>query len=673
MKKWELSFPDKKIISEIAIKCGVSTLTASVLAARGYTSPESVIESLQTEKLSDPFLICDMEAAVDIINSAVENGEEICIYGDYDCDGVMATVILYSYLSEIGADVVYYIPERSDGYGLNKNAIKSIADDGVNLIITVDNGITAIAESEYVYELGMRLIVTDHHQPGDILPKAEAVVDPHRADCLSPFKLLCGAGVALKLIAALEGGDYTVPLEQFGDLAAIATVADIVSLTGENRFLVSYGMNLIENTDRPSVAALKKVCGLEDKPIDSNSIGFGIAPRINAAGRFGSPRTAVKLFLCEDFEEAESLAEELNRLNNERKETENNIMNEINEIINSDPMIVRQRVIFLCGKNWHHGVIGIVASKILEKYGKPCFIASESNGEIRGSARSILGFSVFDALTYCAESLEKFGGHPGAGGFTVKEGKNELFNKLLQEYAAANHSIMPDYIIKPDVMLNPVEIRAENVNGLKILEPFGCDNEKPTFYIKKALVLDIISIKDGLHCKLRLKYGTASFNAFLFRTNISELKISRNDICDFIVTLDTYSFKGTEYISAVIKDYCFEPETINKNIADEKVFEAALRNESLSPSLCSRLIPSRDIAAAVYKRIPDGGISADLLYSRLNSKSVNYGQFLTAVEAMRQFKLISFFPSDNTIKRLTVKNKVDLMSSPIIFILSQNL
>ena len=673
MKKWELSFPDKKTVSEITIKCGVTTLTASVLAARGYTSPESVMESLQTEELSDPFLICDMDVAADIINRSVEDGEKICIYGDYDCDGVMATVILYSYLSEIGADVVYYIPERSDGYGLNKNAIKSIADDGVNLIITVDNGITAITESEYVYELGMKLIVTDHHQPGDVLPKAEAIIDPHRSDCLSPFKFLCGAGVALKLIAALEDGDYTIPLEQFGDFAAIATVADIVSLTGENRFIVSYGMNLIENTDRPSIAALKKVCGLEDKPIDSHSIGFGIAPRINAAGRFGSPRTAIKLFLSEDFEEAEIIAEELNRSNNERKETENKIMNEITEIINSDPMIIRQRVIFICGKNWHYGVIGIVASKILEQYGKPCFIASESNGEIRGSARSISGFSVFGALTYCSEVLEKFGGHLGAGGFTVKEGMTELFNKLLQEYAKANHSIMPDYVIKPDVMLTPAEVQAANVNGLKILEPFGCDNEKPTFYIKKALVSNITSIKEGLHCKLRLKYGSTSFNAFLFRTNINDIKISQNNICDFIVTLDTYSFKGTEYVSAVIKDYCFDPETVNKNIVEEKVFEAALRKEDLSPTLCKQILPSRDIAAAVYKRIPDEGIRADLLYSRLNSEFVNYGKFLTAVEAMRQSKLISFFPPDNMIKRLVVKNKVDLMSSPIISILNQNL
>lgn len=666
MKKWDLNFPDKKTVSLLASKFGVSPLTASVLAARGYNSPESVMSSLQTEELSDPFLIRDMSVAADLINEAVDNGEKICIYGDYDCDGIMATVILCSYLSEIGADVSYYIPERSEGYGLNKNALKAVSEKGVALIITVDNGISALEEAEYVYELGMRLIVTDHHQPGEMLPRAEAVVDPHRSDDTSPFKFFCGAGVALKLIAALEGGDYTMPLEQFGDLAAIATIADIVSLTGENRFIVSYGLNLIENTDRPSLIALKKVSGFEDKKIDSNSVAFGLAPRINASGRFGSPRTAAKLFFSEDYEEAEELAEELNRLNNERKEAEKDIMSEINVMIDADPMIIRQRVVFLCGKNWHHGVIGIVASKVLEQYGKPCFIASESDGEIRGSARSIEGFSAFGALTYCADTLEKFGGHPGAGGFTIKSGLKDDFLKKLLEYAGINHSIMPDYILKPDAMLSPLDIKASKVNELKMLEPFGCENEQPVFYIKKALIADISPTSNGQHSKLKLRFGNVVFNAFIFRTEPSELRISPNEYCDFIVTLDTYTFRDTENVSAVIQDYSTEPEMMQINIAEEKVFEAALRNERLTPKLAARILPAREIAAAIYKRIPDEGITAEILFSRLNRESVNYGQFLSAVEAMRQSGLIMFTPSDRRIRRIEVKNKVDLMAAPII-------
>ena len=250
MKKWSVGIPDRNTVLKLMTGCSVTSLTASAIASKGYESPDSVIKSLNVGELSDPFLIKDMKEAADTINAAIDCGERICIYGDYDCDGVMATVILYSYLLETGADVTYYIPERAEGYGLNNGAIDRIAADGVKLIVTVDNGIAAISEAEHIYGLGLRLVVTDHHQQGEKLPRAEAVVDPHRHDCFSPFKYMCGAGIALKLIAALDGGDCTMALEQFGDLAAIATVADIVSLTGENRFLASYGIQLIENTKR---------------------------------------------------------------------------------------------------------------------------------------------------------------------------------------------------------------------------------------------------------------------------------------------------------------------------------------------------------------------------------------------------------------------------------------
>ena len=420
MKKWNISVPDKNAVSKLMIGCGITSLTAAALVQKGYSSPDSVMQKLNVDELSDPFLIKDMQEAADTINDAIDNNQRICVYGDYDCDGVMSTVILYSYLLEAGADVIYYIPERSEGFGLNKKAIDKISADGAELIVTVDNGISAIEEAEYIYSSGMKLVVTDHHQQGEILPRAEAIVDPHRNDCFSTFKFMCGAGIALKLVAALDGGDYITALEQFGDLAAIATIADIVSLTGENRFLVSYGMELIQNTDRPALIALKKVAGLDEKPLNSDSISFGLAPRINAAGRFGSPKTAAELFLCDDYDEALAIAQSLDKLNNERKKAEADIINEIFTMIADDPSLIRGRVIFICGKNWHHGVIGIVASRIMEHFGKPVFIASESNGEIRGSARSFGDFSIFSALNSAAEVLEKFGGHPSAGGFTIK-------------------------------------------------------------------------------------------------------------------------------------------------------------------------------------------------------------------------------------------------------------
>ena len=592
MKKWSVGIPDRNTVLKLMTGCSVTSLTASAIASKGYESPDSVIKSLNVGELSDPFLIKDMKEAADTINAAIDCGERICIYGDYDCDGVMATVILYSYLLETGADVTYYIPERAEGYGLNNGAIDRIAADGVKLIVTVDNGIAAISEAEHIYGLGLRLVVTDHHQQGEKLPRAEAVVDPHRHDCFSPFKYMCGAGIALKLIAALDGGDCTMALEQFGDLAAIATVADIVSLTGENRFLASYGIQLIENTDRPSLMALKEVCGLTDKPINSQSLGFGIAPRINAAGRFGSPKTAARLFLCEDYDDALVIAQELDGLNNMRKQAENDIIAEIYSMIDNDPSLVYGRVIFLCGKDWHHGVIGIVASRIMEQFGKPCFIASDSGGEIRGSARSFGEFSIFEALSYAQEVLEKFGGHPGAGGFTVKSGMSADFGRLLEEYALKDHKVMPQATLAADAPATPAELTVDNVRGLSLLEPFGAENEKPLFYIGEAELLEVLPLSDGLHSKLRLKAGFAKIDALMFRTAPTALPSEGcGDRCDMIVTLGVNSYRGRDSVSVVVSD--IRPHTFeqSKYFAALGSFEAFMRGEETPKELLPEYVP----------------------------------------------------------------------------------
>ena len=673
MKKWTVGVPDKKTVSALMLGCGVSSLAASALAAKGYSSPESVAERMNTDELSDPFLIKDMQEAADTINSAIENGEKICIYGDYDCDGIMSTVILYSYLMEAGADVTYYIPERSEGYGLNMKAIDKISDGGVTLIVTVDNGISAIPEAEYIYAMGMKLVVTDHHQQGEQLPKAEAVVDPHRHDCFSTFKYMCGAGIALKLVAALDGGDYTMALEQFGDLAAIATVADIVSLTGENRFLVSYGMELINNTDRPALMALKEVCGLSDKSVNTQSIGFGIGPRINAAGRFGSPRAAAELFLCEDYDEAMEAARELDRLNNMRKDTENTIVSEIFSMIDESPDLVRGRVIFLCGKNWHHGVIGIVASRIMEHFGKPCFIASETEGEIRGSARAFGEFSVFDALSACSESLEKFGGHPAAGGFTIKEGKADRFRQLLEEYALENHRTMPVMELKADAPLTPQELNVQNIKGLDLLEPFGTDNEKPLYYMENVQILDIFPLSDGAHSKLRIKLGFTQAEALVFRKSPDELIVSKGDVCDIIASLGVNEYRGTvspAIIVSGIRPHSFQQ---SRYFAALSAFEAFLRGEELPKSYYSHMYPQREDVVKIYKSIPDNGICMDTLYIKLNDSNINYCKFCAAAEALRQLGLVTVSCAESKIKRVRVTQKADLGSAPVLVSLKSRL
>ena len=666
MKKWSVGVPDRNSVLKLMTGCGISSLTAAAIAAKGYSAPESVVESLNVGELSDPFLIKDMREAADTINAAIDGGERICVYGDYDCDGIMSTVILYSYLLEAGADVTYYIPERSEGYGLNKKAVDKISDDGVNLIVTVDNGMAAIAEAEYIYALGMKLVVTDHHQQGEALPRAEAVVDTHRRDCFSPFKYMCGAGIALKLIAALDGGDCTMALEQFGDLAAIATVADIVSLTGENRFLTTYGIELIENSDRPALMALKEVCGLTDKPINSQCIGFGIAPRINAAGRFGSPKTAVELFLCEDYDRALSVAQELDRLNNMRKQRENDIISDIYSMIDSDPSLTAGRVIFLCGKGWHHGVIGIVASRIMEQLGKPCFIASECDGEIRGSARSFGEFSIFGALSYAAHSLEKFGGHPGAGGFTVKAGMSGVFRDMLEEYALKNHRIMPLPTLSADSPAAPSELTVENVRGLSLLEPFGADNEKPLFFIGGAELTEVAPLSDGAHSKLKLKAGFARIEALIFRTPPSELPVAVGEQCDMIVTLGINSFRGRESVNIIVSDIRPHSFEQSKYFAALASFEAFMRGEELPPNYYPSMYPERDEAAQVYRAIPEGGIPLDRLYMAFSGRGLNYCKLRLSLEAFRELGLVSISGTDQRVDRIKVTKKADLASAPVL-------
>ena len=462
-------------------------------------------------------------------------------------------------------------------------------------------------------------------------------------------------------------------LEQFGDLAAIATVADIVSLKGENRFLVSYGLELIRNTDRPALMALKEVCGLNDKPVDTRSVGFGIGPRINAAGRFGSPKTAAELFLCEDFDEALKTAKELDRLNNMRKDEENSIISEIYSMIDSNPSIIRGRVIFLCGNNWHHGVIGIVASRIVEQFGKPCFIVSKTEEELRGSARSFGEFSVFEALTATSEVLEKFGGHPGAGGFTVKSGMEESFHQLLEKYALDNYKVMPAAELYADSPVSPQELEIENIKGLDVLEPFGTDNEPPLFYIENAQILDIFPLSDGAHTKLRVQTGYAKAEALMFRKSPSELPVSKGDVCSMIISLGVNEYRGIVSPNIIISDIRPQPFEQSKYFAALNAFEAFMRGEDLPQNYYPSMYPSRDDVIKIYKSIPDRGINTDTLYIRISDRNINYCRFCISVEALRQLGLVSVSCADSMIKRINVTQKADLDSAPVLVSLRSKL
>lgn len=665
--------PDSAILSGNAQDNTIISLLAPVLSARGFSSTESISEKFSVNKLSDPFLIKDMQKASDRINKAINENEKICIYGDYDCDGIMSTVMLYTFLSQAGADVIYYIPERSEGYGLNADAVKKIADMDTKLIITVDNGISAIKEAELIYELGMELVITDHHQTGETLPRAEAVVDPHRADCMTPFKNLCGAGVVLKLISALDGGNYDIPLEQFSELAAIATVADVVDLSGENRYIVCRGMNFIGQSDYTGITSLLEVSGLLGKKISSTSIAFMISPRINASGRFGSPKTAVNLILSENEEEAHAIAQELDSLNENRKKAESIITDEICGILNSDRSLASKRVLFFKGNNWNHGVIGIVASKIEELYGKPCFIASESNGEIRGSARAFGEFSVFKALSYCSECLEKFGGHQGAGGFTIKSGMTEKFDEMLQEYALINHKKMPVFSYDIDHVLRPEEMTVRGIKGLDFMEPCGQGNDKPVFLINGATVEELSPMGAGKHTNIRINYGGRRLYAKLFRKNPEQSGIITGQEYNFAVNLEINHFNNKDSVNIIVVDYRRQGINQSRITGAVYAYESFIRGEELPENYYLSMYPERAETALIYRNITETGTDIDMLYTKVFSEDLNYCKFLVVLEALAELNLIEYNSAGRKVKRLKANGKVSLDTAPVLIKLKEKM
>ena len=641
---------------------------AEVLTSRGIKTPRAAVEFVQIKELSDPFLIRDMEKAAELINSAVEEGLHICIYGDYDCDGVTATAMLYTYLQLLGAQVSYYIPERDEGYGMSCAAVKKLHDDGVEMIITVDNGISAIEEAKLIKSLGMRLIITDHHQVPDIMPEAEAIVDPHRHDCPSVFKALCGAGVVLKLIAALDGGEYDAAFEQFGDLAAIGTIADIVDVSGENRFIISRGIALLENTERAGLRSLIEQCGLSGKKLNSASIGFMLTPKINAAGRFGSPLTALKLLLCEDEAEATELSAQLLQLNNERRECEMQIMAEIEKNISADSSILDRTVLCFSGKGWYHGVIGIISARLMERFGKPCFVISEDeNGEARGSARSFEGFSVFEALNSCSELLLNFGGHLGAGGFSLKCSDIDEFRRRILGYAA-KLSEPPVMTVSADKLLHKEDFDVDNIKGLTLLEPFGSGNSEPVFAILGARVDAVIPVSLGKHTKLKLLYEGLTLHAMLFGCGLSDVTVSQGDTVDMLVTLEENIWNDKRSISIKIKDYRCSGLDQKRYFAAKNTYEGYKCGKTFPQSYYLRMTPKREELVTIYKSIGKSSCSLDLIYARLAGSlpDMNYCKFRFGIDAFEELGLIEVNHYASTAVLREVRKKVNLDDSKLL-------
>ncbi|MCM1330494.1 MAG: single-stranded-DNA-specific exonuclease RecJ [Ruminococcus sp.] len=670
MKKWTVGKPDQKAVAVLTSQGGLTEICAGVLVSRGIDAMDKALEFFNQGEngnaLSDPFLIKDMENAANIITAAMDEGKKICVYGDYDCDGITATALLYSYLECMGADASYYINRRSEGYGLCADALRRLADEGAELIITVDNGISAVAEAELAKELGVELVITDHHKPGEVLPDAAAVVDPHRADDLSPFKDLCGCGVALKLIAAMDGGDCSATMEQFSDLAAIATIADIVPLKGENREIARQGLHYLENTENAGLKALMAVASVKP-PISSVTAAFSLAPRLNASGRFGSARDAVELLLCEDENSAEEMANRLNALNNERKKTENEIMSVIEAHINENPEILYKRIIFLYGEGWHHGVIGIVASKIVERFGKPVFILSDDGDFARGSARSVEGFSIHKALTACAEHLTKFGGHSGAGGFSLKKENIDNFNQALQRYAKEEFPIMPMREIHADKILQPAELTVESVRSLETLEPCGEGNPSPLFAMPGVRVLEVVPLSGGAHTKLKLTYGSVGVYGLMFGVKTADVPYRDGDMIDLLAvpTLNTYN--GQTSVNIRIADHRKSGVQQNQYFAAKDAYERYKRGEGAEERLIPRIVPTREDLAAVYRAVQKNApADFDSLYFAAQSESINYCKFRLALDIFWELGLLEINSYNETAMCKAVAQKADLETSEIL-------
>lgn len=554
-KKWECYKADENRVNELIEKYKLSKVLANILANRNIDIDGQLEKFLNPTRKDfyDPFLMPDMEKAINRVLKAIEEHQKIMIYGDYDADGITSITVLKKFLDERGMEVGTYIPNRLDeGYGLNREAIKGIYEQGYRLMITVDCGISGIEEIEYANELGMETIITDHHEPAEELPKAYAVIDAKRKDNRYPFNQLAGVGVVFKFIQALSirlGLDEKEYLKYL-DLVCVGTISDIVPLVNENRVIAKLGLKLVEVTRNIGLHTLIQTIGF--KEINSGAISFGVAPRINACGRMGYQQEALDLFLCDDVHQAKEIANRLNRFNQERQAKEKNIFEEVVAQIEAGEK--EKNCIVLGHKNWHHGIIGIVSSKVTEMYFKPSILICFEGDEGKGSGRSIPGFDLHDALMKCNNSIEKFGGHSMAIGITIQKDKFEEFKEEFENYAAECHigDIVPVIQIDEEVELKNINV--EDVKSLKLLEPFGEANKMPLFLLRNLKINSIRALSEGKHLKLTLKSDNYIIDAIGFNMGELSTQYLLDDRVDIVGTLDINTFNGNENMQITIKD-----------------------------------------------------------------------------------------------------------------------
>lgn len=650
MKVWSVAKVNKERAIAMANRLEIPPLLAMMLDIRGITKEEDVINFLQENKeFSDPFLMKDMDKAVERITTAVENGEKICVYGDYDADGVTSTSLLYSYLRDsLGADVMFYIPTRTgEGYGMNKGAVDKIHSLGVTLIITVDNGISAREEIDYANSLGIDTVITDHHMPSGAIPKAVAVVNAHQQDDKSPFKDFSGVGVAFKLVMAIEGeyADVDSLLENFSDIATLGTIGDIVPLVGENRTLVKNGLRHIQNSDRIGINAMKQESGIAEKEINSSNVAFTLVPRINAGGRLGSSEKSVNLLLTEDEDEAVTIADKLGMDNRERQSIEKEILASIDEEVRRTPNIVNDKILVFAGKGWHQGVVGIAASRIKDIYDKPTIIIGiDDDGVARGSGRSVEGFSLCDAVFACSEHLTHYGGHPMAVGISLEKEKINDFRKAINAYC--KDIKMPYNILHIDCKLNPNQLDLSILDCLSYIEPCGASNPSPIFGLYNMTVIATKEIGNGKHMRITLSRGQGQVPVYAvyFNHNFQSCSYRNGDIVDVAVSLDRNIYNGQENLSVIIKDIKYSQSNNEELIDSERIFDKFAKRYKLTKNEVMSILPTRNDFAYVYRFLKQnkGFIYGEYaLVNALNYK-ISMGKLIVILYSMKELGLINW-------------------------------
>lgn len=662
MKKWIVKNPDPLIVQTLSRDTGWSSFICKILAGRNVLSRDDAERFFNSDELSDPFLMADMEKAVNVINSFVEEGEKITIYGDYDCDGITATYMLFSYLEALGAEVDWYIPSREEGYGLNKAAVELLAKKGTKLIITVDNGVSAIEEAELIEKLGMTLVITDHHQVPDVLPVAAAIVNPHRKDDMSHFRNIAGCGVVLKLISAMEE-DSSIAIAEYSPYAAIGTVGDIMPLIEENRIIVREGLEQLRFPENPGLEALIKQSRIDtEEGVLSSQLAFGICPRINAAGRYAHPKTAMELLLAENPNVAKAKAEELDNYNTHRKQIEEQIILAAEQQIKENPDLLNHKVLVVAGEGWNHGIIGIASAKLLHKYGKPNIVITIEGETARGSARSFEDLSLYKMLDSCKDLLIRFGGHTKAAGLSIETKNIEALKNAIYEYCKDKKPAVES--ITADLQIYPDELTEENILILKKLEPFGEENPSPLFLLKDCSIVSKKSISDGKYVSLNFVFGNKEYRAVDFNTNFESFSYDAGETVDIIGSAELNHFNGKTSVEIRISDIRRSDFSQDRYFAAKEAYEN-YRCGIVDKNLICRMLPEMSELKACYDMLRQTSVlskAADLMAKN----GLNYCKFRIILDVFEEFGLIK---TDITADRAVIvpnAPKADLTKSRTI-------